>query len=562
VAHEMNTPLGSLHAGHDTFRRALRRLQEILADERVDPDELEEVRRIVRAVDKIATTQDLAFERLTRIVAELRNFGRPDRAEVSVVDLHEGLESTLALLAHELRGRIEVERRYGELPPVECHPHRLNQLFMNLLVNAIHAIEGDGTIIVRTASRGDEVSVAIEDSGVGIPEKDVQRIFEAGFTTKDARKGMGLGLLISRQIAHQHGGRIDVRSRPGEGSTFTVTLPVRPPTPAATGGQGRRMGGGPRSLLPLLVLASLAGGLRAATAQEGNILGSPAEIEHRLKTDSMEVLQHPGSRFQDDRTQRSTVRFSDGVILMVKFAAARPGADMFNNRPRYEVAAYDLQKLFLDPDDYVVPPTVMRCFPRDWYRQEVDPNVEETFRHGDCVLTVLQYWLWNVHVSKPMNEELWKADTVYARHLADFNVFTYLVRHEDSNLGNYMISDLPKSPRVFSVDNGVAFRSEPGNRGEAWRRYRLDRIGSRTVERLRALTEADLEKALSVVAQFEDRDGVLTPMPPGPSLNDGRGVREKDGVVQLGLTRREIHDIAGRLQHLLEDVDKGKIRVF
>lgn len=229
VAHEMNTPLGSLHSGHDTFQRALARLQEILADERVDPEELEEVRRIVRAVDTIARTQDLAFDRLSRIVGELRNFGRPDGAEVSVVDVHDGLESTLTILAHELEGRVTVDRDYGDLPAVECHPHRLNQVFMNLLVNAAHAIEGEGRILIRTTSDGDTVKVSILDSGVGIPEVDLSRIFEAGFTTKEARKGMGLGLLISRQIIHQHGGRIEVASRQGEGSTFTVVLPVRLP---------------------------------------------------------------------------------------------------------------------------------------------------------------------------------------------------------------------------------------------------------------------------------------------------------------------------------------------
>ena len=236
VAHGMNTPLGSLHSGHDTFRRALERLQEILADERVDPEELDEVRRIVRAVDTIARTQDLAFDRLRHIVGELRNFGRPDGAEVSVVDLHEGLESTLAILAHELEGRVIVEREYGDLPAVECHPHRINQVFMNLLMNASHAIDGEGRILVRTAWNRDRVAVSIQDSGVGIPGEVLPRIFEAGFTTKGARKGMGLGLLISRQIVHQHGGRIEVSSRPGEGSIFTVLLPVR--LPAMESGDG------------------------------------------------------------------------------------------------------------------------------------------------------------------------------------------------------------------------------------------------------------------------------------------------------------------------------------
>lgn len=229
VAHEMNTPLGSLHAGHDTFRRALTRLQDILADERVDPDELDEVRRIVKAVDRIARSQDLAFERLSSIVGELRTFGRPDAAEVSVVDLHEGLESTLTVVSHELGDRVTVEREYGVIPAVECHPHRINQVFMNLLVNAIHAINGPGRIVIRTASEGDEVTVEVEDTGVGISEEDLPHIFDAGFTTKEARKGMGLGLLISQQIVHQHGGQLDVRSQRGEGTTFTLTLPVRMP---------------------------------------------------------------------------------------------------------------------------------------------------------------------------------------------------------------------------------------------------------------------------------------------------------------------------------------------
>lgn len=239
VAHEMNTPLGSLNASHDTFRRALDRLQAILADERVDPEELEEVRRIVRAVDRVAHTQDLAFERLAHIVDELRTFGRPDDAEISVVDLHDGLESTLTVLGHELGDRISVERRYGDLPPVECHPHRLNQVFLNLLSNAIHAIHGPGTIVIGTEAGDGQVTVAIEDSGVGIPEEDLPKIFDAGFTTKQERKGMGLGLLISQQIVHQHGGRIEVESRPGAGSTFRVRLPVRiPPSGAAAGDAG------------------------------------------------------------------------------------------------------------------------------------------------------------------------------------------------------------------------------------------------------------------------------------------------------------------------------------
>lgn len=316
-------------------------------------------------------------------------------------------------------------------------------------------------------------------------------------------------------------------------------------------------------LVPFL---SLAAGLGAApggaSAQAKNIMGAPSEIERRMTTDSLEILQAPGSRFATDRTQRALVRFPDSTVTQIKFGAALPGADAFNNEPRYEVAAYVVQKLFLAPDDYVVPPTVVRCFRRDWYRKHIDGRAKRTFSHGDCVLAVLQYWLWNVHVAEPLDEALFQADTVYARHLADFNAFTDLVNHEDSNLGNYLVSDLPKSPRIFSVDNGVAFRSQPGNRGEKWRRYRLDRIGKRTAERLRSLTRARLDSALLVLAQWQEVGGLLVRMKPGPCLDDGEGVREEDGIVQLGLTRREIDGIESRLQDLLGDIDEGKIRVF
>lgn len=225
-AHEVNTPLGALSSNHDTIRRALDQLQEILADERVDPDELDQVRKIVSAVDGVQETNDMAVERMEHIVGTLRDFGRPDRASVDRVDLHEGLENTLLLLGHEMGEEIEVERDYGDLPPVECRPDRINQVFLNLLSNAVQAMEGRGTLSLRTRAGEGEVRVSVGDTGVGISSEDLDRIFDPGFTTKGGRTGMGMGLLISRQIVEKHGGRIEVESTRGEGSTFTVTLPV------------------------------------------------------------------------------------------------------------------------------------------------------------------------------------------------------------------------------------------------------------------------------------------------------------------------------------------------
>lgn len=236
VAHEINTPLGALNSNHDTIRRAIGKLQGILADEVVEEHELDDVRRIVKALDGVNVTNDMAVERMVKIVNSLRTFGRVDRSDLDRADLHEGLESTLAILAHRLKGRIEVVKDYGDLPLVECYPTLVHQVFMNLIMNALQAMPGQGTLTLRTRVEDDEVTVEVGDTGVGIPEENLAKIFEPGFTTKGSRVGMGMGLLITRRILERHGGRLTVDSTPGRGSRFTVHLPVRLPpgaTPAA-----------------------------------------------------------------------------------------------------------------------------------------------------------------------------------------------------------------------------------------------------------------------------------------------------------------------------------------
>lgn len=230
VAHELDTPLGSLKSNLDTLQRSLDRLQEILADEQVDESELDDVRRIVRAVDGIMDTNELAVERLVDLVGSLRTFARPDRSERDRIDLHECLEETLSLLQHELRDGIRVHRSFGDLPRVDCYPAKLNQAFMNLLVNACHAIDGEGEIEIRTRTDGDRVEIQIEDSGCGISREHQARIFEPGFTTKGSRVGMGLGLPITRQVVEEHGGEISLESEPGVGTCFTLRLPRELPS--------------------------------------------------------------------------------------------------------------------------------------------------------------------------------------------------------------------------------------------------------------------------------------------------------------------------------------------
>jgi len=236
IAHEINTPLGALASNHDVVKRSLSRLHDILADDVVDEQELQEVRKIVRALKGTLRVNDLAVERVLALVGSLRSFGGPDRAEVDRVGLAEGIETALTLLRHRIGTGIQVRQDLEGLPPIECYPVEVNQLFMNLLLNAIQAIEdhGDGTgvITVQGRRREDGVLVEVQDTGPGITPELQERIFEPGFTTREGRVGMGLGLLISRQIVDRHGGSIEVESAPGEGATFSVFLPLSLPVGA------------------------------------------------------------------------------------------------------------------------------------------------------------------------------------------------------------------------------------------------------------------------------------------------------------------------------------------
>ena len=225
VAHELNTPMGALNSNHDTLKRAIGHLQDILADEVVEPNELNEVRRIVAALNGVLRVNDLAIDRMRGLVASLRSFGRPDRAQVERVEVRELIDSAIALLRHETADRIEVRTEYAPLPPIEVYPQQLGQVFMNLLLNAVQAIPGRGTVLVRTAPAEGGVQVVLSDTGTGIAPENLKRIFEPGFTTKGARVGMGLGLLIAQQILDQHRGRMKVESTVGQGTTFTIYIP-------------------------------------------------------------------------------------------------------------------------------------------------------------------------------------------------------------------------------------------------------------------------------------------------------------------------------------------------
>jgi two-component system NtrC family sensor kinase len=226
LAHEINTPLGAIHSNNDTVSRSIEKIRHILeGQENLSVADRNRVQQLVGILRDVCQNTALATERLISVVGSLKNFARVDEAEFKKADLHEGIESTLTIVQHQLKSRIHIERQYGSIPLVECHPNRLNQVFMNLLVNAAQAIPDQGTITIRTARKGDSVKIAISDTGVGIPQANLSKVFDPGFTTKGVGVGTGLGLSICYKIIEEHQGKIEVESS-GQGTTFTITLPL------------------------------------------------------------------------------------------------------------------------------------------------------------------------------------------------------------------------------------------------------------------------------------------------------------------------------------------------
>ena len=227
VAHEINTPLGAVRSNADLTGRALEKIRAALGDQ----SQTEQANRFLERALQLAAVSREACGRIDTIVRSLRNFARLDEAERKPADLHEGLDSTLTLTAHLMRERVAVVREYGTLPPIDCYPNQLNQVFLNILVNAAQAIDGKGEVTLRTrvlAGPPPQACVEISDSGSGIPPEVMKRIFDPGFTTKGVGVGTGLGLAISYRIIANHKGRIEVDSTPGKGTTFRILLPIVP----------------------------------------------------------------------------------------------------------------------------------------------------------------------------------------------------------------------------------------------------------------------------------------------------------------------------------------------
>lgn len=246
VAHEINNPIGYVHSNLGTLQGYLRGLMTLLdaydAAARTLPVEFapnfESIAGTKQQVDYDFLRQDLplllaesreGIERVKKIVLDLRDFshgGQSDVEEWLCVDVHRGIESTLNIVWNEIKYKAEVHRDYAELPPIECIPSQLNQVFLNLLINASQAITDHGAITVSTRLTGDQICIGIADTGVGIAPEHLERIFDPFFTTKAVGKGTGLGLALSYGIVKKHQGRISVSSTVGVGTEFRIHLPV------------------------------------------------------------------------------------------------------------------------------------------------------------------------------------------------------------------------------------------------------------------------------------------------------------------------------------------------
>ena len=240
VAHEINNPIGYVNSNLGSLQLYVKSLLHLLANyEQFEKELPPESQKALLAckqeidLDYLRTDiSDLLFEslgglqRVKRIVQDLKDFSHISDSEMQWANLEEGLESTLNVVWNELKYKVEVVKDYGKIPEVECIPSQINQVFMNLLVNAGQAIPERGVITLRTRQEGDKVWIEISDTGAGIPQEIIKRIFDPFFTTKPVGSGTGLGLSITHGILRKHNGLIDVQSEQGKGTTFRITLPI------------------------------------------------------------------------------------------------------------------------------------------------------------------------------------------------------------------------------------------------------------------------------------------------------------------------------------------------
>jgi signal transduction histidine kinase len=244
VAHEINNPIGYIFSNFGTLESYMESLFEMLktyedAESSISsPAIINKVRAVRERVELDFLKEDIAalmseskegIVRVRKIVQDLKDFSRVDaHQEWQWANIHHGIDSTLNIVTNEVKYKADVVKEYGDIPEIECLPTQINQVVMNIVVNAAHAITGPrGRITIRTGTEGDNIRIEISDNGAGIPKEILSRIFDPFFTTKPIGSGTGLGLSLSYGIIQKHHGRIEVESELNSGTTFRITLPIR-----------------------------------------------------------------------------------------------------------------------------------------------------------------------------------------------------------------------------------------------------------------------------------------------------------------------------------------------
>ena len=227
IAHEINTPIGAINSMQNTTIRAVGKLKTLIdgicQDKHLSNPKL---KKMFDLIDDGNNVIESGIGRVTKIISRLRSFARLDEADLKLADVHEGIDDTLTLIHHEMKHNIKVIKEFGKIPSISCFPSRLNQVFLNLLINAKQAIKGKGSVTISTFLQDDHVHITFQDTGIGIEKERLSKVFDPGYTTKGVGVGTGLGLSICYQIIKDHRGEIEVTSEVGNGTTFTIIIPT------------------------------------------------------------------------------------------------------------------------------------------------------------------------------------------------------------------------------------------------------------------------------------------------------------------------------------------------
>ncbi len=304
---------------------------------------------------------------------------------------------------------------------------------------------------------------------------------------------------------------------------------------------------------------------RTSRALPANWPAPPEEIEHRLASEAFEVRSAENAAGGTTGALKLTLFFpAHGDTLSFKWKAVPSGdADGWNNTPRKELAAYALQAWFLDPPDYVVPTTALRCLPLESLRA-LGVAAKPSLAGTRCVLGVLSVWLDEVSIPDEIFEaKRFASDPRYAASVGRLNLLTYLVNHRDGRAGNFLASTAPNDPRFFAIDNGISFDTLIDNfLVRNWDVIRVPALPHTAIARLRRVGRSEIDRLGVLVELRANADAMLEIVPPGPPRDPESGALNSPGRLQLGLTRSELDTLETRLRTLLDRVDRGELPLF